>query len=136
MIRFQIIKSPDLTVTTEYCFLKNELHLGKDRGDLYIADPDLRSNHVMLEVQGNDLLIHPQRQVEYYLINGKRTTAIRKLKANDEVTVGGTVFRILDFTETMVESKKNILNQKLNQLIEEDSPRLAVIERLNNLMKQ
>jgi hypothetical protein len=116
--------------------LKNELHLGKDNGDLFIADSELCSNHIMLEVQGTDLLIHPQRQVEHYLINGKRATAIRKLKVNDEVTIGKTIFRILDFSETTIESKKNILNQKLNKLIEEDSPRLAVIEKLNNLMKQ
>ncbi len=135
MIRFKIIKSPDLTVITEYRFLKNELHIGKNKGDLFISDPDLRSAHIMLEVQGKELLVHPQRQVEYFLMNGKRATSIRKLKVNDEITIGQTTLQVLEFSVTVVESKKNILNQKLNNLIEQDSSRLSVIESLNNLMK-
>jgi hypothetical protein len=135
MIRFEIIKSPDFSVITNFCFLKNELHIGRENGDLLIADPELHAGHIMFEVHGSDLLIHPHREVEYYLINGKRATAIRKLKLNNEVTIGQTVFRILDFSETVHESKKEILNRKLNKLIEEDSGRLVVIEKLSSLMK-
>ena len=136
MIRFEIIKSPDITVTEEFHYFKNELHLGKDKGDLLIDDHELRSTHVMIEIQGPDLLIHPQREVAYFLINGKRATAIRKLKVNDEVTIGQTVLKIKEFIETERETKTEILNRKLNLLIEGDSPRLSIIEKLTNLMKQ
>ena len=136
MIKIEIFKSPDLSVISEFCFLRNELNLGRDKGNLVVKDFDLQSNHIMIEVVGPDLLIHPQRNVDHYLINGKRTTAIRKLKVHDEVTIGQTFLRILEFYETVNESKKDILNRKLNRLIDGNSARLIVIEKLTNLMKQ
>ena len=136
MIKFKIFKSPDPSVITEFRFLKNEIHLGREKGDLQIQDLDLHSGHIMMEIVGPDLLIHPQRQVDHYLINGKRTTAIRKLKINDEITIGKTFIRILEFYETLHESKKEILNRKLNELVNRDSGRLIVIEKLTNHMKQ
>jgi hypothetical protein len=90
----------------------------------------------MLEVIGNDLLVHPQKEVPFYLINGKRASAIRKLKVGDQITIGQTILQISVFAESEKESKKQILNEKLNQLIETSASRLSVIEALSKLMKQ
>ena len=89
----------------------------------------------MLEVIGKELLIHPQKGVEFYLINGKRASNIRKLKVNDLISLGNTIIRITAFEETEIPVKKDILDQKLSQLVTEDSIRLPVIEHLTQLMK-
>lgn len=136
MIHFEILKSPDENVLEQFHFYQNQIYIGRTHGDLWINDRELKTSHFMLEVIGSDLLFHPQKEVSYYLINGKRSTAIRKLKVNDQVTVGDSVIKILAFSETEKESKKQILNQKLNNLIETNSPRLSVIEALSKLMKQ
>jgi hypothetical protein len=136
MINFEISESPDNNVISTFKYFQNQIYLGRSNGDLWIDDHDLNPSHLMLEVINKELLIHPQKGVEFFLINGKRATAIRKLKPKDEVTVGKTVIKILDFDETSRQSKKEILNNKLNQLVQENSSRLNVVERLTKLIKQ
>ena len=135
MIHIQIVQSPDTNILTEFRYFHNQLYVGRSSGELWIQDKDLFASHIMLEVIGKDLLIHPQRGVEFYLLNGKRASAIRKLKINDQVTIGQTIIKVLGFEETIRESKKDVLNKKLNQLIDENSQRLNVVESLTKLMK-
>lgn len=136
MINLEIKESPDSNVISTFKYFQNQIYLGRTSGDLWIDDNSLFATHVMLEVIGKELLIHPQKGVEFFLINGKRASAIRKLKPNDQVTIGKTLISVVAFEETIKESKKNILNTKLNKLIDQNSPRLTVIERLTKLMKQ
>lgn len=136
MINLEIKESPDSNVISSFKYFQNQIYLGRTSGDLWIDDKSLYATHVMLEVIGKELIIHPQKGVEFFLINGKRASAIRKLKPNDQVTIGNTVINVLGFEETVKQSKKNILNAKLNTLIDEESSRLPVIERLTKLMKQ
>ena len=135
MISLEIVKSPDLNVVGSFRYFQNQIYLGRTQGHLWIDDIALNPSHLMLEVIAQDLLIHPQRGVEFYLVNGKRSTAIRKIKMNDLVTIGETTIKIHAFTETLRESKKQILNNKLNQMIENNSSQLTVIESLTKLTK-
>ena len=135
MITFEITQSPDQNVTRLFTFYKNQVYLGRDRGDLWINDPLLLSNNSLMEVIENDLLIHPQKGVEFYLINGKRASVIRKLKRMDVITIGNTSIRLIDFSISETFSKKEALDKKLDTLIAENSPRLQVVEELSKLMK-
>lgn len=135
MINFEIIEGPDHNVLASYKYFQNQIYLGRNSGDLWINDGDLFTSHIMLEVLGAELLIHPQKGVEFYLINKKRASNIRKLKIHDQITIGKTVLRIIAFEESVRLNKKTLLDQKLQRLIDEDSPRLPVIERLTQLMK-
>lgn len=135
MIHLKITNSPDKNILTDFNFCQNEVYLGRASGNLQIKDSDLRESHVMIEVIEKDLIIHPQKGVESYLIDGKRSSTIRKIKAGQTITIGTTTFKILRFEETPVISKKKILDAKLSKLIEENSPRLVVIEKLAKLMK-
>lgn len=136
MIQFEIIQSPDKNVLTKVKYFQNLIYIGRTNGDLWIEDNQLLPSHLMMEVIGPDLLIHPQKGVEFYLLNGKRASAIRKLKVNDQIKVGETILKIISFQETVRESKKEILNKKLSQLIEDNAPRMNVVEKLTKLMKQ
>ena len=136
MIYFEVIKSPDENVLAKFNYFQNQIYIGRNHGDLWINDKELFNTHIMLEVIGNDLLVHPQKEVTFYLINGKRASAIRKLKVGDQITIGQTILQISVFAESEKESKKQILNEKLNQLIETSASRLSVIEALSKLMKQ
>lgn len=136
MIHLEITDSPDNNVVSMFRYYQNQIYLGRTTGDLWIQDNEILPSHLMLEVIATDLLIHPQKGVEFYLLNGKRATNIRKLKINDVITIGRTNLKVVGFSETVRESKKDLLNKKLNQLIEENSSRLTVIESLTKLMKQ
>ena len=89
----------------------------------------------LIEVVEKDLIIHPQKDVSHYLINGKRATQIRKIKAGDIITIGDTVLEMLAFEETVVPGKKEILETKIKILIKENSSRLSVVEELMKLSK-
>ena len=136
MIHFEIIESPDQNVLSTFKYFQNQIYLGRSSGDLWVTDNSMLVSHAMLEVIGKELLVHPQKGVEFFLINGKRASNIRKLKANDKLSFGNTTIKILGFEETVRDSKKEILNNKLNKLIEENSGRLNVVEKLTKLMKQ
>lgn len=136
MIHFEVTESPDQNVLSSFKYFQNQIYVGRSTGDLWIGDNSLLVSHLMLEVIGKELLIHPQKGVEFFLINGKRASNIRKLKMNDKVSFGNTTIKILGFEETIRESKKDVLNAKLNKLIEENSSRLNVVEKLTKLMKQ
>lgn len=135
MITLEVISSPDPNVINTYEFLQNQLYIGRESGNLRIEDSSLRATHVMIEVVGKDLIIHPQKEVEHYLINGKRATEIRKLKLSDTFSIGATTIKIMGFEETQHPSRKQILNDKMKDLLQENSPRLAVIEKLISLSK-
>lgn len=136
MIHFEILESPDQNVLSTFKYFQNQIYLGRSSGDLWVSDNSLLVSHAMLEVIGKELLVHPQKGVEFFLINGKRASNIRKLKANDKLSFGSTTIRIIGFEETIRISKKEVLNNKLNKLIEENSARLNVVEKLTKLMKQ
>lgn len=135
MIHFEIIQTPDINVKASFQYFKNEVYLGSNALDLVIHDPGIKSTHLMIEIPEKELLVHPQKGVEYYLINGKRATSIRKIKINDTISFGNTVLKIIAFSRTNYPSKKEILDQKLNQLIEEGSTRLPAIEMITRMIK-
>lgn len=135
MIQFEIVGGPDQNVMSAYTFNQNQIYLGRSTGDLWINDPELHASHLLLEVVEDTLLVHPQKEVDHYLLNGKRATTIRKLKINDQLQLGNTLLKILSYKESPKVSKKMILDQKLAQLIEENSPRLDAIEALSKRMK-
>jgi hypothetical protein len=135
MIHLEILTSPDKNVETSFQFFQNQVYLGHSLGNLQIKDAELKTSHLMIEVVEKDLIIHPQKDVESYLIDGKRASNVRKIKASQIITMGKTTFRVVSFEETTFPSKKAILDDKLNQLVETNSPRLNAIEKLTKLMK-
>lgn len=135
MIYLEIISGPDQNAISTYEYFQNQIYIGRSSGDLYLNDNNLLTAHIMLEVIGKDLILHPQKGVEFFLINGKRASNIRKLKPNDSVTIGDTTLKIIHFEETQVLSKKEVLEMKLDSLIQQNSPRLKVIEQLTKMMK-
>ncbi|MGE3609439.1 MAG: hypothetical protein AB7I27_07615 [Bacteriovoracaceae bacterium] len=135
MIQFEVVQSPDLNAKSVFQFYKNQVYLGKNSGDLHIQDLKLQGLHLLIEVIQNDLIIHPQKNVEHYLINGKRTTTVRKIKVNDVIGLGNTLIKILSFENTPLLSKKAILDRKLSDLAIKNSPKMGLIEKLTKLMK-
>lgn len=135
MIQLEIIKSPDKDVEMNFQFFQNEIYLGHTKGNLQIKDSELLASHLLIEVVEKDLIVHPQKNVSSYLIDGKRSSTVRKINANQIITVGQTSFKVTNFEETQFPSKKAILDQKLAKLADENSPRMVVIEKLAKMMK-
>lgn len=130
MISFQVTDSPDPNVLRIFTFFQNLIYLGRKRGNLCINDPKIQESHLLIEVVERHLQVHPQPGVDFYLLNEKRTTEIRKLKVGDTVSVGQTRILITGFEETPEESKKEFLDRKMAELFAAGSPKLDIIEEL------
>lgn len=135
MIQFEITESPDQDVVGDYHLFKNEIYLGTLLTDIIIKDPEIRKSHAFIEVVENVLLFHPQKDVSFYLLNGKRAMTIRKLKAGDVIQIGKTKIKIIGFNFSANPSRKEILDNKLQQFMNQQDARLEVIEKLGQLMK-
>lgn len=135
MIEFEILESPDADVVGHYLLFKNEIYLGQTLTDINIKDPLLLSSHAFIEVIEDKLLFHPQKDVGHYLLNGKRTLTIRKLKVSDTIQIGKTQMRIKNFSSTPQFTRKEILDKKLTTLMQNQDPRLEIIEILGQMMK-
>lgn len=135
MIHIEILSSPDTDVITSFQFFQNVIYLGHSSGNIFIKDPELKASHLMIEVVEKDLIVHPQKDVESYLIEGKRSSTVRKIKINQPITIGTTTLKVLAYEETSFDSKKNVLEEKLSKLMEADSMRMPVIEKLTKIMK-
>lgn len=135
MIKFEITESPDQEVLSTFEYFHNLIYIGRTSGNITIQDPTILKSHLMIEVVGTDLIVHPQKDVEFYLINGKRATTPRKIRIDDRLTIGKTILRLISFEETATFSKKNVLNKKLDGLIQSGSHKLPVIEALSKLSK-
>lgn len=135
MIHIEITQSPDSNVIATFQFHKNEIYLGREGSDLSIDDMGLKDSHLLIEIPEDALLVHPQRDIAFYHLNGKRSTSIRKLKAGDTLGIGGTIIKIIGFERTLEVSKKDLLSQKLSHLMEINSPRIPVIEKITKMMK-
>lgn len=135
MIQIEILESPDINLLSTFKFFQNELYLGRNSGNIHIEDPSLLDSHLMIEVVEKDLLVHPQKDVSSYLIDGKRASNIRKVKIGQLITIGHTKIKICGFELTEFKTKKQILDEKLAFLAENNSTRMPVIEKLAHLMK-
>ena len=135
MIQFEITESPDQDVVGDYHLFKNEIYLGTLLTDIIIKDPEIRKSHAFIEVVDNLLLFHPQKDVSFYLLNGKRALTIRKLKTGDMIQIGKTKIKIIGFNFSANPSRKEILDSKLQQFMNQQDARLEVIEKLGQLMK-
>jgi hypothetical protein len=135
MIEFEITESPDNNVIGNFKFFKNQIYIGSTSNDLSILDEQLGSQHILLEIPESELLIHPLEKNSAYLLNNKRSTAIRRLKKGDEILIGKTKIKIINFELTLKLSKKEILTNRMNELFETESSLLPIIEKLNQMMK-
>ena len=79
MIHFEVTQSPDNEVLEKFQYFQNQIYLGSKRCNLNIRDKEIYETHLMIEVVENQLLVHPQKEVAFFLINGKRATNIRKI---------------------------------------------------------
>lgn len=135
MIHFEVTQSADKNVLGPFKYFTNQVYLGRKLGDLLIDDPGLLNSHLMIEVVEKDLLVHPQKDVSFYLLNGKRSSSIRKLKTGDTIGIGNSEIKMLGYEQTETKTKKMVLEEKLTRLVEENSPRLEVLEKISQLMK-
>lgn len=136
MITIELTKCPDPLKIGEYPFHKNQIYIGSNiSADLYINDPNVYFNHFFIEIVENKLLLHPHQSSDYFLIDGKRTTSMRYLKAGQKVGLNSIEFTIKSFSETLVQTFRDTLNTNTDQLINENSQLINFISKIEEQLR-
>ncbi len=135
MIELQIVSSKDQDVIGTKKFHKNMIYFGHKKGDILIDDDQIIDNHLMLEINEVGTFIHLNKPDEYFHLNGKRTRGVIKINANDKIKIGTTTFALTAalFIPELV--KRDIINAKLNKMIEDDAPELEILSIVEKNLK-
>lgn len=98
MIELQITASPDEEVIGEYKTFKNDLIIGRSlEADLPIEDQQLDLIHGLIRLTQTSLFIKTVSGQCYYLLNGKKFSGEKRLKANDHLTLGSSEITIRNY---------------------------------------
>ena len=136
MIKIQCLESPDNNAIGTYEYGQNMIYLGRKNTDFILNDLSLPENAMFFEIIENNFYIHPQKSLDYFLVNGKRCTGVKKIKREDTVTVGATKIKLIDFSVSIYSTKKQVLDQKLGEIVQTNSPKLEMVRKLTEVMNQ
>ena len=130
MIKLEVIHASDSDLLGEFIFLKNLIYIGNKIGDLRINSPLILNQHLFIEIVENKLIAHPHKDVDFYLVDGKRTTNIKILKPLSTIDLGDIKFRILQFETGRYLNTKDSLNEQTDKLIKLKHPLLNTLQKL------
>lgn len=134
MIQITTHSSPDKDKIGTSLFNKNLIYVGNDHMcDLYFHDDQVIPNHLIIEVIESKMIIHPHKDIKYFLVNGKRSTSHKYVTIGNKVKIGNTEFTIDNFIETSYSTVKDNLNKLTDELIKEESPLLDIIQNIQSL---
>jgi hypothetical protein len=114
------IKGP---AENDFHFIKGQMLLGREKGDIQITDPMLSSSHAEFSFAGGVLTVTDKESSNGVLLNGEKIEAGKSviLQVDDELQVGNSVFKVVFFYKDQSEltQKKKVDAQDLNEELED-----------------
>ena len=137
MIELNITESEDYNRIGHYQFYKDEILIGKEiTSDIFLPKESLNPHHAILAISDKvltiEVLVYDDNIDSFIHVNGKRTTGIKRLKNSDTFKFGSTLIKVESFSKEVYEEKRIFLNNKVQQLQDENSPLLEVLQSLGN----
>jgi hypothetical protein len=115
-----------------YDFYKNIVYFGKNHdAEFYLPHSNLISNHLFIEIVENKLIAQIHKDVDYIIVNKKRTTQFKHLKHGDLVELSDIKFKILDFSYEELIQKIQVLNDRVKAIQRNDPDLLELISSLS-----
>lgn len=139
MIVIDFLHSPDEDLLTRFQFHYDRIELGaSSNSNLLINDPDWQDLSIKLQLTAQFLRLDVGETA--YLLNGKKIIGSKLLSKNDQITLGNTTFKIIDFYQSEISYEKRLRDrfQEINQTypdvailldgLEEELLKLQVLE--------
>ncbi|MEX0797818.1 MAG: FHA domain-containing protein [Bacteriovoracaceae bacterium] len=137
MIKLKVKECPNPDYIGSYTFDKNLVYIGGNiDADLLLDDSDVGSNHLFIEIVNNQLLAHLNKDQDFFLVNGKRTTKFKFLNVGQDIKIGSSVVAVEIFAPTDIVAKREVLNKNTEELIQENSPLLEFIKELQKELQK
>lgn len=134
MIKLTILDSIDTDAKGPRTLWTNAIYLGHKKGDVLVRDPEIVNHHFKLEVIDNELYGYLHPKLKNFHHNGKIASKKIRLKAQDKIKLGQTTIEINQFELTPLENFKQATNDRLDALIEADSPILDLLKEVEEEM--
>lgn len=128
MIHLQITHSIDKDLIGDFQFAKNLIYIGKTEGDLRIENDLIMNQHLFIEIYDSKVIVQPNKNLEYFLVNGKRTTGPKYLKINSEIDLGVIKFKLINFMLSKIITPREKMNEITDELIQKSHPIIEVIQ--------
>jgi len=128
MIHINVTHSIDEDLIGDFYFTKNLIYIGKNEGDLRINSDKIMNQHLFIEIFESKLIAQPNKKLEYFLVEGKRTTGPKFLKIGMTIDLGVITFKLMNFMQTKFETSREKLNQITDELIASNHPVIEVIQ--------
>ena len=130
MIEYEITQCPIYDYLGKNKFFQNFIRVGRalQKDHLFLPDPNIKESHFELEVVDEDLVLSNLKAE--VLVNGKRTTKVKVLSPGDKILVGHSEITIQSFELSRLVTKDQILSEKVDELLKDDSPWLKVLQAL------
>lgn len=128
MIHINVTDAIDTDLIGDFYFTKNLIYIGKSEGDLRIDSEKIMNQHLFIEIFESKMIAHPNKKLEYFLVDGKRTTGPKFLKVGMTIDLGVIKFKLVNFMQTRFETPREKLNQITDELIANNHPMIEVIQ--------
>lgn len=132
MLHLKITSSNNPDIIGEHIYYLSEIYLGKSKGHILIFDPKLFDYHFRLETFSDGIICDCHPDVEYYLINGKRSEGKNKISPKETIQIGETIFFVEKFEHLPYESRKDKLNKNITDILESDPSTKNVLKLIEN----
>ena len=132
MIEIELTNTESSDQNGRIKFGKNSISIGNHPYcDLYLPHPDLIRDHVIFNIENNKIHLHPNKLINFVIVDGKRTTSAIIFKIGSVLVLGPFNIKLLTFeiSEFIPMNKK--INEITDKLIQEKSPFLDILKSFN-----
>lgn len=131
MIEVKVIESEDISKLGNFKFFMEKITIGSDiENNLFISSSAFPKSALKLFIEDNKFYSEAHKDIDYYHVNGKKTTGRKLLKVGDSVKISSSVFEVINFLQDPIESKSEILNKRVEQLQNEGSPLIEIMQSM------
>jgi hypothetical protein len=132
MIIVEIIEANSEDHLGKYDFHKNILYFGKNHdAEFYLPHSNLINNHIFIEIVENKLIVQLHKDVDFILVNKKRTTQFKHIKIGDILQLSDIKFRVLSFSTTENLNKNQFLSKRIKDIQENEPELMALVSSLS-----
>ena len=141
MIKLEITQSPDPLTIGIYDYSFDQVFIGRSKKcDLIFLENQFPPCYLTLSINENNLSVSQNISGPSFLINGKKTSGVSKLKINDNIKIGGYIIKVLDFKNTVIPldlspfyEQVNDATPEVQQALKDLEEQLAELEKETNV---
>ncbi len=131
MIEIEILSSNDPDRVGKYQIFHNEMTIGAQKDNfIYLPTDEVPKELFMMNIQENKLHLKLMQEDITFHLNGKITKISKQLKIGDIIKLNNFSFKITNYIEEKVITRKEFLNNKVEEIGKSDHDLLNLIQAL------